>query len=602
MAYIGNPITQTAFITDTFSGTGSQTAFTMSVAPAGTTSMLVAVSGVLQDPSTYAVTGLTLNFTAAPPSGTGNISVRYLGVPATGVTNQAYRTVTEFTATAGQTTFTPPAYTVNYIDVYRNGVRLGTADYTATSGTSVVLAAGCIAGDLVTVESFYIASVLNAISNTAGSVTAYNLGTGIVGASNLNTTGTASTSTFLRGDMAWATAGLSWQSVQTTGFTAVAGRAYPCNTTSGAFTVTLPASATLGDQVALVDYAATFATYSLTINPNGSKINGSTANALLSTNYTSVIIVYLDSTRGWTTLSSSAATPGNPLPTTYTASYLIVAGGGGSGGGSNSGANGTAGGGAGGLLSGTTTLTIGTVYTAVVGAGGTAGTGSPSGGIGGSGGNSSFTGITSAVGGGGGGGSGPTAVINGSPGGSGGGAGSYSTLGSAGSGTPGQGNAGGTTTSTSPNYTGGGGGGSGSIGSNGSGSIAGSGGTGTASSITGTPVTYAGGGGGGTYNGGTAGTGGTNGGPAGSPGGGGNGSTTTTVTAGTANTGGGGGGSGGPAPSGSSTGATGGSGVVILSVPTVSYSGITTGSPTITTSGSNTIIKWTSVGSGTYTA
>ena len=35
---------------------------------------------------------------------------------------------------------------------------------------------------------------------------------------------------------------LTWQSVQTTGFTATAGSAYPCNTTSAAFTVTLPAT------------------------------------------------------------------------------------------------------------------------------------------------------------------------------------------------------------------------------------------------------------------------------------------------------------------------------------------------------------------------
>jgi hypothetical protein len=44
----------------------------------------------------------------------------------------------------------------------------------------------------------------------------------------------------------------------------------------------------------------------------------------------------------------------------------------------------------------------------------------------------------------------------------------------------------------------------------------------------------------------------------------------------------------------------GGSGVVFISVPTSKYSGVYTGSPTITTSGSNTIIKFT--GSGTYTA
>ena len=65
----------------------------------------------------------------------------------------------------------------------------------------------------------------------------------------------------------------------------------------------------------------------------------------------------------------------------------------------------------------------------------------------------------------------------------------------------------------------------------------------------------------------------------------------------------GGGGSGGaPGQSNAANGGAGGSGVVIISVPTASYSGTTTGSPTITTSGSNTIIKWTTAGSGTYTA
>ena len=69
----------------------------------------------------------------------------------------------------------------------------------------------------------------------------------------------------------------------------------------------------------------------------------------------------------------------------------------------------------------------------------------------------------------------------------------------------------------------------------------------------------------------------------------------TTNAAGGANTGTGG--TGGQAGQGS--GYAGGSGVVILSVPTVHYSGTTTGSPTVSTSGSNTIIKFT--GSGSYT-
>ena len=196
MAYVGNQPYQVAFVTDTFSGNGSTTAFTMSVAPANTSSVLVAITGVLQDPSTYGVTGNTINFSTAPPSGTSNISCRYLGIPASGVTTTAYRTVTEFTATAGQTTFTPPSYTVGFINVYRNGALLGSADYTATNGTTVVLASAATSGDLVTVESFLVSSVLNAIPNTAGSVSA----------SNLAASGTGSSSNFLRGDMAWTSA------------------------------------------------------------------------------------------------------------------------------------------------------------------------------------------------------------------------------------------------------------------------------------------------------------------------------------------------------------------------------------------------------------
>jgi hypothetical protein len=74
-----------------------------------------------------------------------------------------------------------------------------------------------------------------------------------------------------------------------------------------------------------------------------------------------------------------------------------------------------------------------------------------------------------------------------------------------------------------------------------------------------------------------------------------NGTVGTAGTAGSANTGGGGGGGYTTNP-----GSAGGSGVVILSIPTTNYSGVTTGSPTVTTSGSNTILKFTS--SGSYTA
>jgi hypothetical protein len=106
------------------------------------------------------------------------------------------------------------------------------------------------------------------------------------------------------------------------------------------------------------------------------------------------------------------------------------------------------------------------------------------------------------------------------------------------------------------------------------------------SSITGTSIYYAGGGGG-SVGAGTQGAGGL--------GGGGTATVNLVAGSGSVNTGGGAGGA-----AGGGTGGNGGSGVVILSVLTSAYTGLVTGSPTVTTSGANTIIKYTS--SGTYTA
>ena len=93
--------------------------------------------------------------------------------------------------------------------------------------------------------------------------------------------------------------GTSWQTVKTTGFTAVAGEGYFCNTTSAAFTLTLPASPTLGDEVSFVDYAGTFDTNTLTIGRNGSNIEGSAADLTVSVERAANTLVYTDGTQGW---------------------------------------------------------------------------------------------------------------------------------------------------------------------------------------------------------------------------------------------------------------------------------------------------------------
>ena len=93
--------------------------------------------------------------------------------------------------------------------------------------------------------------------------------------------------------------GAAWQAVKTSGFTAVAGEGYFCNTTSAAFTATLPASASIGDFISFVDYAGTFDTNNLTVGRNGHNIQGSATDLVVGVERAGFTLVYVDSTQGW---------------------------------------------------------------------------------------------------------------------------------------------------------------------------------------------------------------------------------------------------------------------------------------------------------------
>ena len=104
------------------------------------------------------------------------------------------------------------------------------------------------------------------------------------------------------GVLSWTTisGGASWQAVITADpGNAVVGYGYFCNTTSGAFTVTLPTSATIGDEISFIDYAATFDTNNLTIGRNSHKIQGAAADLTVSVERAAFTLVYVDATQGW---------------------------------------------------------------------------------------------------------------------------------------------------------------------------------------------------------------------------------------------------------------------------------------------------------------
>ena len=324
----------------------------------------------------------------------------------------------------------------------------------------------------------------------------------------------------------------------------------------------------------------------------------SASDPVVSTNPSAVGHLWLNSSSGEAYICTSATTGDNTwtnigpgtgdVQSPNTVDYLVIAGGGGAGGRWHGGGGGAGGyrnsynsetSGGGGSSETALTFTEGTVYTITVGAGGAGGAG---GNIDGASGNDSsisgtgITTVTSVAGGFGGG-----YPRDGGTGGSGGGGGGASGTAPSGAGTSNQGYAGGANNKAGDG-SGGGGGGASEVGESTTNAYnvedGGIGGDGLASSITGASVTRAGGGGGGALTAGAGGAGG----------GGSNG-------AGTANTGGGGGGT----QLSGSTGGAGGSGVVILRMVTTKYSGTTSGSPTVTTDGSDTILVFT--GSGTYT-
>ena len=112
--------------------------------------------------------------------------------------------------------------------------------------------------------------------------------------------GTPSDGTVTEPKLAANTGGIvDWQAVVTGATTMVAGRGYFVNTTSSAFTMTLPSSATRGDEVHIIDYAATFDTNNCTVGRNSHKIQGASSDLTVATERAAFTLVYVDSTQGW---------------------------------------------------------------------------------------------------------------------------------------------------------------------------------------------------------------------------------------------------------------------------------------------------------------
>ena len=246
MAYIGKAIESGTFsVLDTSGNTynGSNTTFSLGTQVGSPAQLLVSHDGVLQKPGTdysLASGGTQITFSTAPASGASIFIVEISG--AVGGPLDSDLNGTELILDAdGDTSIT--ADTDDQIDIKIAGAD----DFRFTANSFEILSG-----------------------------------------STITNSGTAS-----------GFGGIAWQSVITGATTMVAGRGYFVNTTSSAFTMTLPSSASIGDTIAIVDYAGTADTNNITIGRNSHKIQGDSADLTVSTERAAFRLVYVDSTQGW---------------------------------------------------------------------------------------------------------------------------------------------------------------------------------------------------------------------------------------------------------------------------------------------------------------
>ena len=295
----GTVTTTGAFVVYEYTATAAQTSFSgnddnsSSLSyTAGVNNVLVSVNGVLLDGSDYTATNGTAVVLSAAAAANDMIKIQ--------ATNSSSITSTDLNGSElvldadGDTTLA--ADTDDTIDIKIAGAddfRFTANTLTALSGSSIVVPAGGL-----TIGSTAVASTAAELNIVDGGTSATSTTVADADRVVLNDNGTmvqvamTDIKTYIGG-------GTSWQAVKTSNFTAAAGQGVFCDTSSAAFTLTLPASPSIGDEVAFKDYAKTFDTNNLTIARNSSKIEGGTADLTVDVEGAGNTLVFTDSTQGW---------------------------------------------------------------------------------------------------------------------------------------------------------------------------------------------------------------------------------------------------------------------------------------------------------------
>jgi len=224
-----------------------------------------------------------------------------------GAVNEQRMAIIRVTGSSGTTrNVIAPAKSKIYVVI---NASTGPVVFKSSTSTGVTIAVGVTSfvawnsaassPDFVEVAPKSVNTATNLAGGSIGQIP-YQSAAGTTSLLSVGTTGQVLTSSGA-GAPTWTTpsTGLLTWTIKTTTYTAVAGNAILANTTSGAFTITLPATASVSDTVYIADYAGTFATNNLTVNSNGLNLMGSVQTLILDVDYRNVTLVYSGTTEGW---------------------------------------------------------------------------------------------------------------------------------------------------------------------------------------------------------------------------------------------------------------------------------------------------------------
>jgi hypothetical protein len=219
----------------------------------------------------------------------------------TGNTNAARNLIIDLTGTitGNQVVTVPDSVEKSYI-VNNNTTGAFTVEFKTVSGTGVTFAAADKGQKFLYSNGTDIVDIVLASPPGGTDKQIQFNDNGAFGGITMGTTGQVLTTDGTTASFGDISGGASWQAVITADpANAVAGNGYFCNTTSAAFTVTLPTAATIGDFISFIDYAGTFDTNNLTIGRNGHNIQGTAADLTVATERAGFTLVYVDATQGW---------------------------------------------------------------------------------------------------------------------------------------------------------------------------------------------------------------------------------------------------------------------------------------------------------------